>query len=74
MISEQIGKRAGMTTPVVELTQLRMPEVAAKIGVALFGPMRLVRKSEIRLRSLSTACQMSGIPFWIISPSARRNF
>ena len=34
--SAAMGNRAGMTTPVVELTQLRMPEVAARMGVAVF--------------------------------------
>ena len=45
--SEQIGNRAGMTTPVVELTQDRMPEVAARTGVAVLGPISFCSRLEI---------------------------
>ena len=48
-ISAAIGYKVGITTPVVELTHERMPELAAIIGVAVCSFIKLVRKSEIKV-------------------------
>ena len=53
-ISAEIGYRVGMTTAVVELTQDRIPEVAAIIGVAVCSVMKEASVSEIRSMPPST--------------------
>lgn len=60
--SPAIGNNAGITTPVVELTQERMPELAARIGAAVRSVMKEVRKSEIILMLPSVSMTFTRAP------------